>query len=706
MSLATIEKDGAVNISDILMPESKDSIIMESDLKHRVKKTSIYYGKYLFPLFEAVTNSFQAIEEYKNFFGDYDYVGKITITIEKIKKESLVPKPANVYIEDNGIGFNLRNYNSFKILDTDHKKGGKGIGRVSWLRVFKKAEIESNFREDDSYKKRNFSFSIEGIEGGEKSKQSDKKFNATKISMFDIDRLCESAYSDISVIAKEIVKHSIHYFKQSNCPEIIIVDSDTKKEINVNQVFYSDIIKLKDEKMIQILQGEDNAVINIFELKNIGHIPSIQLCADERAVISKPLARFIPDFKGLKTVTSRNDESKISLMIYVSHPYLDKISNETRTEFVESSNEEESENLFNKQLISVKLIEEKVTEGLREYLEPYIKEVKEKKLNQINSYINHVQPYYKILLNNKVIENKLDKIEPDLTDSELDIELYKLYHEYEFKVREQSKSLFTVNANSKALNNQTYKDRIIKFLSDISQLGASKLTNYALHRKVIIELMSKYLRTDENGNYYNEAIIHDLIYPRWKEKLKYNEHNLWLIDDRLSFYNYIHSESTGVKETIEIEENKTDRFDTIFFNEVSSFAKIDETQKPNAVILVEFKKPGRDDYTDFDNPIEQISKYMEQLTLSNYTVGKKRIIIDQETPLVGLIICDVGKNFERKINHRYTYFRETPDKLGWYWLNKNVHLEIITYPKLLKDVKEKHYAFFKELGIEDASFEI
>ena len=66
-------------------------------------------------------------------------------------------------ITDNGIGFVSHNYESFCTSDSDYKVeiGGKGVGRINWLKAFEVAYISSVFEEDNKRYQRLFSFNIE-----------------------------------------------------------------------------------------------------------------------------------------------------------------------------------------------------------------------------------------------------------------------------------------------------------------------------------------------------------------------------------------------------------------------------------------------------------------------------------------------------------------------------------------------------------------
>lgn len=116
------------------------------NIKGRVKNFSLPKKWTLIPLYEAVVNSLHAIEERRineKFFKD----GKIVIEAVRDGQISLledeVAPISSFIISDNGIGFNEQNMQSFLESDFTYKSniGGKGVGRFSWLKVFKNASI-------------------------------------------------------------------------------------------------------------------------------------------------------------------------------------------------------------------------------------------------------------------------------------------------------------------------------------------------------------------------------------------------------------------------------------------------------------------------------------------------------------------------------------------------------------------------------------
>ncbi|OYU72359.1 MAG: hypothetical protein CFE32_23985, partial [Alphaproteobacteria bacterium PA3] len=77
-------------------------------------------------------------------FGD-DWVkqGSINLNVEYDGEGN----PESFVITDNGVGLNDDNFESFRTYDSrlKSKKGGKGVGRLTWLKVFESVKIISKF---------------------------------------------------------------------------------------------------------------------------------------------------------------------------------------------------------------------------------------------------------------------------------------------------------------------------------------------------------------------------------------------------------------------------------------------------------------------------------------------------------------------------------------------------------------------------------
>ena len=133
---------------------------MKFNFKNRVRNFKFSSSDVFVPLHEAIMNSIQAIEERGNF---NDSQIKIKIERDSYRIAGFTSGIFSIEITDNGIGFVSHNYESFCTSDSDYKVeiGGKGVGRINWLKAFEVAYISSVFEEDNKRYQRLFSFNIE-----------------------------------------------------------------------------------------------------------------------------------------------------------------------------------------------------------------------------------------------------------------------------------------------------------------------------------------------------------------------------------------------------------------------------------------------------------------------------------------------------------------------------------------------------------------
>ena len=120
------------------------------NIKGLLRDMKFAEAKALWPLFEAVVNAIQAIED-----SPCKAAGRITVFVhrentrvnagelEKVSSEKIEA----FTVTDNGIGLDTKNYESFLSAYSTHKvqKGCKGIGRFLWLKAFEHVEITSVF---------------------------------------------------------------------------------------------------------------------------------------------------------------------------------------------------------------------------------------------------------------------------------------------------------------------------------------------------------------------------------------------------------------------------------------------------------------------------------------------------------------------------------------------------------------------------------
>ena len=133
---------------------------MNYDIVGHLNNIHLSASQYLLPLFEAISNSLHSLND---IIIDEKY---IIIKVYRDKTQQSIDEKNEIYpinsfeIIDNGLGFNKKNFESFKIAYTRLKEhvGGKGIGRFTWLKTFSKVKIKSIYEEKGNFNKRTFDF--------------------------------------------------------------------------------------------------------------------------------------------------------------------------------------------------------------------------------------------------------------------------------------------------------------------------------------------------------------------------------------------------------------------------------------------------------------------------------------------------------------------------------------------------------------------
>jgi len=122
-------------------------------------------------------------------------------------------------------------------------------------------------------------------------------------------------------------------------------------------------------------------------------------------------------------------------------------------------------------------------------------------------------------------------------------------------------------------------------------------------------------------------------------------------------------------------------------------------QGNSSVVIVEFKRPGRDDYAfgrEGSDPVKQIHDTVEHIRgrQSFVTTSGKSIDIPAATPITSLIVADLEPSL-RALARRYD-FDETWDKRGVFKYHEefDVFIEIVGFDKLISDAEKRNAAFF------------
>jgi len=196
---------------------------MESLLKGRLRNTHLPFSNALIPLFEGIVNSIHSIEDDARGGGREVRQHRITVRLERSAQKSLgielktAPREPIVAIEveDDGLGFNAANWASFGVLDSREKasRGGRGIGRLTWLKAFDRVRVDSIYADGGKLFRRRFGFDPDRSVHPEANEEVDPQAKRTIVRLEGFDRrYAEVAPKTARTIAVAILEHCLWYF--------------------------------------------------------------------------------------------------------------------------------------------------------------------------------------------------------------------------------------------------------------------------------------------------------------------------------------------------------------------------------------------------------------------------------------------------------------------------------------------------------------
>ncbi|MEO7717467.1 MAG: hypothetical protein ABIY70_14800 [Capsulimonas sp.] len=668
---------------------------MRINLDGRIRNIALAPSNALAPLYEAVVNSIQSVQQRWGKSDEGEVLVKIireaTPQMSLDTGQSVLDPVSQFIIEDNGVGFDQGNYRSFETSDSVHKRniGGKGVGRFLWLKAFDKVSIRSTFSGKPNNQLRVFDFQIpDGISNHECGPDTSTLIRTSVTLIGFKPQYQNQCPKTAETIASHIAAHCLEYFLLDSCPKVRVVDDSNNLNISVNDRVSSEIILDRHDEAFQI--GSNSFKIMHLRLAQRSQIKhSIHYCAHMRAVTSEDLSKKIVD---LSSRVQDNEGREFVYAGYVSGSFLDQHVNPERTRFSMSYGSEPD--MFGE--IDWTALTSASTALSALYLAPFTAPVAEAKINHIQRYIADEAPMYRHLL--KWGTDELLKIPPDLPNDDLEIELCKI----DQKVRADIK-IKTKNISSKrvaVVDRPAIKAEIDELMEAVTDIGQSGLSRYVAYRKVIIDLLEKGLQINANGKYEDEDLIHSIIHPMrmTSDEIESTDYqNLWIIDERLSYHSFLASDMR-FKQIGELNSESLNRPDLLILNNPLAFA---EGSGPlSSVVIVEFKKAARNNFNEEENPISQVYGYVNEIRKGTKSDIKGRPLnVNLNTPFYCYIVADLTQTLRlQAANHG---FRPTPDGLGYFHFNENYnsYTEIISFEKLLDNAKKRNRILFDRLGL-------
>ena len=642
------------------------------------------------PLFEAISNGIHSTQSrFKDRVATHGRMF-VTISTDRLKK--------NVWatVEDNGSGLDDRNWDAFTTTDTDNKIliGGKGVGRLMWLDCFEHIEIKSVFKEDDGFLERSFNFKLALKDQIQNLKQEPATDGADSYFFVRFEGLRDNGYKAKfpgrdSFVFQHLTSHFLPTFIGGRCPKLTVVVGDATREY---------------PSAIDDIVHRRNPVLDL-ETEDYGELKLTLMECDKVASSDLKGRHFVHFIAHDRTVHSQSIDSKLGLTYFgddddrvfhaiLTGQFLDKNVNQERTAF----------------LFEDSVIERIINEVCAEHIEEFLVRPLSKLKGEQREIIEQITATYPSVSFGDADELQQRVPSGELKEDAIYGHLARERYRRDERQAEKIRSVLTrLKEGTADVNSFTAAiEEAGKAIEDAEQRS---LAEYIVRRKVVldfIEILLEKVRDDaRDSSYQREDILHSFICPLrvntvegGAKKIEVaTSHDLWIVDERLTFAQYFSSdvEFSKLADAVESQE----RPDVLIFDFVHGLRQTDE---PSKVLLVEFKRPGRTSYPDDENPQLQVERYVRRLQSGKLSdVRGRPIKLDQSTIFYCFIVADiVGKldewtfSWQRTADGRGRVYRPNSGFLG--------SIELVGWDELIGDARARNQAFFDRAGISGKSF--
>jgi hypothetical protein len=678
------------------------NVAIGTSLKGRLRNTSLPHHRALLPLFEAVVNAIQSVDlAHPDPGADR---AKITVEIHRVQALSFEPDSdptrgqrqfdpiTGFTVRDNGEGFHDDNMRSFQTLDSDFKAvlGCRGVGRLLWLKAFQKVNIDSVYRDDvGQTKQRSFTFTedndISGhLEGGTDSLET----GATVRLVGFHEAYRKTAPKSLAIIARDILEHCLWYFVRPGGAPIIVIE-DGPESVALQSIFDDYLAATAVTEHLNA-KGEAFDIVHLRLRTTVKDEPHLYWCAANRVVTEEKLKGKIDGLYG----KVRDADGEFMYACFLSSPYLDKRVRSERTEFDIPEN---NDGALDENEPSRGDIRAQVIEAAQRHLEQYLVEARKAGRERVAQFVDTKAPRYRPILRH--IDQDKISADPSVSDRELELQLHKHLADIEQGLLAEGQEVL----GSDTVRDEDYEKRLKNYLDKVEDIKKSDLAGYVTQRRVILDLLARAMRTD-NGRYAPEDVIHRLIMPMraTSDDVPPEACNLWVIDERLAFHNYLASDKTinSMPITGATDHLEPDLLGLIIDRPV--LVAEDEQMPLASIVVVEFKRPMRNDAGGdaHNDPLQQTYRYLKRVREGQVrTASGRPIPKSDEIPGYCYVITDLTTTVEERcINAN---LRRTQDGLGYFGYNDplRTYVEVISFDRLLNEATRRNRAFFDKLGL-------
>ena len=678
-----------------------ETLTLDQDLEGRIDNLNWKpSSQWSLPILEAVSNSLHATQHLDPIHRQI----KITLIREGDDAYSLVSdkqreRPiVGFRIDDNGIGFNDDNLKAFSTLDTRHKRdiGGKGIGRLFWLKAFDNVIIQSMYSDNGNSFTRKIHFKTDGISYNTRRNQHNAP-NRTTVEVIGIKPNYKKYYHKYaSTVAKEIADEFLPHFILNGWPEIFTVSFTDTGESTASVKEYANYKDIAES--FNVGPHKFN-IIHVSDYQQNSH--RILYCAAERVVSGyKSDATHIIPKKPLL-----DDENKqYGYTGLVSSEYLTKNVASERSGFLIPDKRTTQNSCEHDRDISLEEIDDAIASTVSNHLKPSLIHAQNETIFNINKVLNENPELKVITLSDDDVTNLVSSSENDIKRTFR----HRLYEQLD-NSKTEIEALISRIDKEKSVDFHRFKSDFDEEVRRFSLLNQSHIVSYILYRKHVIALLEKALTAYAGEKTALESFIHNLIFPMRKQNAPVDfgtNHNLWLNDDRLSMVDWIASDVSLDKHDILFESESAKEPDIVFYNlAYTDSANLTSASGYSEIHIVELKRP----LTFNNNPIQQIHDYIFDIqnskilhlvnTKSGYKETQKKIKVDENALFYGYVIFDVNEIRDTEKWRRISKtFGLKPFMNGYISHNDNTVIYVNSFESILEIAKKRNEIFFNKLN--------
>jgi hypothetical protein len=678
-----------------------ETISLAQDIEGRISNINWKPStQWAIPILEAVSNSLHATIHIR----PQDRNIRITLIREGDDQKSLVTdkqreRPiVGFRVEDNGVGFDDDNFEAFKTLDTRHKKeiGGKGIGRLFWLKAFSLVSIESLFRQNGKAIKRSITFRVGGVTHNTEEIKDIHTQSLTFVEVKGIKPEYKRFYNKLATtVAKEIADEFLPYFILNGWPGSFCVSFTDSGDGIVN---VREIMDYSCSDTVFDIGRHNFKCYHVRNHQNDKH--KVFFCAADRVVsgYKTDIASFLPK-KQLESLPGK----KFSYLGLVTSQYLtDNVSTE-RDGFLIPETSRDQYYCGPDRDISLEDIAGRVKQEISQNLKESLVDAQKDTLESVARVLSE-NPELKVVLFTS------DDVQPLISYTDTEIKRtfrQKLYEQLE-NSKSEIDSLIARLGTDNPIDLNEFKKEFDAEVKRFSLLNQSHVVSYILYRRHVLSLLEKALMLTPDMSVVKEKFIHNLIFPMGEqgEPAKFGgNHNLWLIDDRLSMVEWIASDVAINKHGLLCDCSSTKEPDLVFYNlayseNVSHMSDAGYSE----IHIVEFKRP----VTFSNDPVRQILRYIYDIKNAKvkhivcdggeYKETIRTVRVATNTMFYGYVVFDLNEvrgseKWERLVLEN----RLRPFMNGYLYYDDGIVIFINSFENIYQIAKKRNEAFFSKL---------